>query len=337
MNKSIIFTSPSVAEVLDKEIPVPAADEVVVKIERTTISAGTERALLTGDANINSAGAPSTVFPRRSGYSSSGVVTAVGENVTEFKIGDRVACSWTNHAQYNNVKTKRVYKLDDKIDYDEAALVHIATFPMAAIRKCNFEMGESALVMGLGVLGLLSVELLRAAGAVPIIAVDPVASKRAQALAFGADYALDPFEEGFAEKVKEITGGGVKVCIEVTGLGSGLDMALDCMARYGRVALLGCTRNSDFSIDYYRKVHGPGVTLVGAHTMARPKYESSEGWWTEADDAKALLKLLLGKRINFKRFIEEVHSPAEAPVIYKRLAEERSFPVVQFDWTLLED
>ena len=98
-----------------------------------------------------------------------------------------------------------------------------------------------------------------------------------------------------------------------------------------------CTRNSDFSIDYYRKVHGPGVTLVGAHTMARPKNDSSEGWWTEADDAKALLKLVLGKRINLKRFVEEVHSPVEAPEIYTRLATEKFFPVVQFDWTALED
>ena len=337
MNKNILFTSPSVAELIDADMPHAGAGEVVIKLYRSTISAGTERALLTGDPNINSAGAPSVVFPRQSGYSSGGIITEVGEGVTEFKVGDRVACSWSCHAQYCKQKTSRVYKLDDRIGFDEAALVHIATFPMAAIRKCNFEMGESAMVMGLGVLGLLAVELLHAAGAVPIVAVDPVASKREQALALGADYALDPFEEGFAQKVKAISGGGIKVCIEVTGLGSGLDMALDCMARYGRVALLGCTRNSDFSIDYYRKVHGPGVTLVGAHTMARPKNDSSEGWWTEADDAKALLKLVLGKRINLKRFVEEVHSPVEAPEIYTRLATEKFFPVVQFDWTALED
>ena len=337
MNKNILFTSPSVAELIDMDMPKAGAEEVVIKLQKTTISAGTERALLIGDPNINSAGAPSVVFPRQSGYSSSGIITEVGEGVTEFKVGDRVACSWSCHSQYCKLKTKWVYKLDDKIDFDEASLVHIATFPMAAIRRCNFEIGESALVMGLGVLGLLAVELLRAAGAMPIIAVDPVPSKREQALAFGADYAFDPFEEGFAAKVKKITGGGAKVCIEVTGLGSGLDMALDCMARFGRVALLGCTRNSNFSIDYYRKVHGPAITLVGAHTMGRPKYESSEGWWTEADDAKAILNLVLGKRINLKKFIEEVHSPVEAPQIYKRLAEEKFFPVVQFDWTALED
>ena len=128
--------------------------------------------------------------------------------------------------------------------------------------------------MGQGVLGLLALPLLRAAGAIPIIAVDPVAEKRAKALSAGADAALDPFAEDFADTAREITGGGARVGIEVTGFGAGLDGILDCMGRFGRVALLGCTRNKEFSIDYYRKVHAPGITLVGAHTMARPGQES---------------------------------------------------------------
>ena len=113
-------------------------------------------------------------------------------------------------------------------------------------------------------------------------------------------------------------------------------MVLDCMKKFGRVALLGCTRNSDFSIDYYKKVHGPGITLVGAHTVARPKYESSNGWWSESDDANATLKLIKGGRLDLKRLIAEVHSPKEAPEVYTRLASSGSFPIVQFDWSDIE-
>ena len=109
-------------------------------------------------------------------------------------------------------------------------------------------------------------------------------------------------------------------------------MVLDCMARFGRVALLGCTRSSDFSIDYYRKVHGPGITLIGAHTNARPLQDSRDGWWSERDDAQAILGLLSGKRLDFKRLIEETHSPAQAPEVFTRLANEPAFPIVQFDW-----
>ena len=63
---------------------------------------------------------------------------------------------------------------------------------------------------------ILAVALARTAGAVPVIAVDPVKERRDKALKFGADYAFDPFEEGFEEKVKAVTNGGVNVAIDVT-------------------------------------------------------------------------------------------------------------------------
>ena len=122
------------------------------------------------------------------------------------------------------------------------------------------------------------------------------------------------------------------MAIEITGIGKGLDMVLDCMARFGRVALLGCTRSSDFTIDYYRKVHGPGITLVGAHTNARPKLQSSHSWWTERDDAMAIIKMLSCDRLNFDRLVEEVVTPTEASDVYSRLAAGGAFPIVQFNW-----
>ena len=334
-NKRILFTSPGVAELVENEMPVCGAGEVIVKLEISTISAGTERANLVGDPNVSPKGV-AVAFPRRSGYSSSGYVVEIGKDVTSVKIGDRVSCSWSTHSEYCRLPENNVHKLDDRISFSEAAMLHIGTFPLAAIRKCRLEVGESAIVMGLGVLGLVAIELLRAAGAVPIIAVDPNPAKREQALSLGADFALDPFEEGFVDRVKDITGNGVNVALEITGKGQGLDMVLDCMAKFGRVALLGCTRSSDFTIDYYKKVHGPGITLVGAHTCARPKFESFEGWWCERDDVQALMKLLLCKRIDFKCLISETYSPEDAPEIYTRLANDPVFPIVQFDWSRLK-
>lgn len=333
--KQIVFTKPSVAELLETEIEAPKANEVQVRLAVSTISSGTERANLVGDPNVGPNSAGAVVFPRVLGYSSAGIVEAVGENVTNFKIGDRVAMSWTTHTQVLNIDQNNVYKLPDNVSFNDGALLHISIFPLAAIRKCRLEIGESAIVMGMGVLGLVAIPLLKAAGAAPIIAVDPVPEKREKALSVSADYALDPFAEDFAKTVKEITGGGAKVGIEVTGIGAGLDGILDCMARFGRVALLGCTRNKDFTIDYYRKVHGPGITLVGAHTQARPQYESSDGWWTQRDDIATTLKLTEMGRIKLSDIIDEIHSPTEATEVYTRLANEKAFPMVQFDWSKL--
>jgi len=94
------------------------------------------------------------------------------------------------------------------------------------------------------------------------------------------------------------------------------------MARFGRVALLGCTRSSDFTIDYYHKIHWPGITLVGAHTMARPNHESYHGWWTTADDIAAVKTMYRLGRIEFADLVAETHSPEEAPEVYARLAAE---------------
>ena len=198
----------------------------------------------------------------------------------------------------------------------------------------RLEIGESALVMGLGILGLFAVQLLRAAGAAPIIAVDPVKERRDIALNLGADYVFDPTEEEFVGKVRHAAGKGVAVAIEVTGIGVGLNQALDCMARYGRVALLGCTRESDFTVDYYRKVHGPGITLIGAHTQARPTVESHPGWFTQRDDIRAIMRLCEHRRMDLGKMILETHDPFECKEVYERLVKDRCFPpVVQFKWT----
>ena len=335
--KSIVFTRPCKAELIEEAIPEPRAGEVLVNRAVSTISSGTERANLIGDVNVSIArdASPVPVFPRRNGYSSSGVVEKVGSGVTQLAPGDRVAMSWTTHSQYVCKNVNDVYKVGDSTDFSEAALWHIGTFPLAAIRKCRLEIGESAIVMGMGVLGLMAVKLLRQAGAVPIIAVDPVPAKRARAMEIGADYAFDPFDPDFEKQVRSVTGEGVNVAIEVTGNGKALDQVLDCMAKLGRVALLGCTRHSDFTIDYYKKVHGPGITLVGAHTQARPILESSAGLWTTRDDVLAIQKMVNAGRLEFMSMVEEIHSPEDAPEVYTRLANEPSFPLVQFDWRKL--
>ena len=334
--KQIVFTKPYTAELLDADCSLPEANEVTVELEYSAISSGTEKANLIGDRNgTNVSEGAEAVFPRTVGYSAAGVVTNVGGGVTDIEVGDRVVVFWGKHKKNITVSRRNVIKIPDGVSTEEASMALISTFPLAAIRKTKLEIGESALVMGLGILGIFAVQLLRASGAYPIIAADPVKERREFALKMGADYALDPTEDNFAERVNGISG-GVNVCIEVTGLGAGLIEALDCMKLMGRVALLGCTRSSKFEIDYYGKVHGRGVSLIGAHTMARPKIESAPSLWTDDDDLSAVMALIKGGRLNFKDMICEIHSPAEAPEVYARLANEKNFPIgVLFDWNLI--
>ena len=344
-NANIIIPEAGRVEIVDRPVPVPKSGEVLVRMVRSTVSSGTERANYIGEVNVNILTNDGVArWPRQGGYSSAGVVEKVGECVKSLKPGDRVAMSWTVHSQYVVVPEENAYLLPENVSFGEGALAHIATFPMAAIRKCGVEMGESAIVMGQGVLGQLAVMLLRCAGSAPIFAADPVAEKRERALKLGADFALDPLARDFAETVKSMTPNpdsaifkgdqahGVKVAIEVTGRGEALDSVLDAMAFMGRVALLGCTRSSNFTIDYYHKVHGRGVSLTGAHTWARPWHESYPGHFTHRDDALAFLRLLSLGCISLGGFIDEVHPVSDAAEVYARLGAGGAFPVVQFTW-----
>ena len=334
--KKIIFPRANEAELVDVEVQEPASGEVLVKTVISSVSPGTERANIIGNDSVAGAKAPEVKFPRSVGYSSAGEVVAVGEGVQEFSVGDRVIVFHGKHISYNLAKTKNVVKIDDDVSYEDAAAVFISTFPLAAVRKTGLEIGESMLVMGLGLLGQFAVRLARAAGAAPLIAADPNEKRRAIALAGGADIALDPLAPDFAEKVKALTKGGVNTAIEVTGVGAGLDETLDCMAPMGRVALLGCTRDKNFTIDYYRKVHFPGITLIGAHTNARPQTESYPHHFTHRDDIGAVLKLIAGKRLSFAGLEQNSHAPTECAEVYRDLIQNKDFPLLtQFDWRLL--
>ena len=335
--KQIVFTKAYTAELLEVDCLPPKAREVTVRLEYSAISSGTEKANYIGErASIFDAEDAEAVFPRMVGYSAAGVVVEVGEGVGSVKAGDRVIVYWGKHKKLITISEKNVVKIPDEVSLAEASMALISTFPLAAVRKTKIEIGESALVMGLGILGMFAVQQFRAAGAYPVVAVDPIAERREMALKLGADYAIDPTVEGFADKVKELTGGGVNACVEATGLGIGLIQALDCMKRMGRVALLGCTRNSNFSIDYYSKVHGNGVTLIGAHTLMRPKVESYPAHWTHVDDLKATVALIKGGRLNFKDMICEYVSPADCQIVFDRLVNDKNFPIgVLFDWSLV--
>ena len=335
--KQIIFTKPNTAELMEVECLPPKENEVTVTLEYSAISSGTERANIVGDRNgINVAEGAAAIFPRTVGYSASGVVSALGAGVDDLCVGDKVFVAWGSHKKNITVNRKKVIKLPEGVSTKEASMALISTFSLAAIRKTRLEIGESAMVMGLGILGVFAVQELRAAGAYPVIAVDPVKERRDFALKMGADHALDPTDADFCEKVKQISGGGVNVCIEVTGLGAGLIGALECMKEMGRVALLGCTRSSKFEIDYYGKVHGRGISLIGAHTMARPKFESSEGLWTIEDDVRTVFGLIRGGRMDYLGMVDEVNSPADAQEVFQRLVYDKKFPVgVLFDWSLV--
>lgn len=328
--RKIIFTKPKTAELLQIETNPLKANDVMVKMEYTVVSGGTERANILGMQN-----AGGDCFPKSLGYCGVGHVIEIGEKVENTAVGDRVLVYHGKHTDYNVVPESDVTKVeDDAIDSLYAAFVIIASMGLGGVRKLEVELGESAMVMGLGLLGMFSVQFLRLSGANPVIAVDLNEERRNLALKLGADYALDPSDEDFVKKVKEITmGKGVNACVEVTGVSAAMKQALECASWMGRISLLGCTRISDCAIDYYTQVHRPGIKLIGAHNFVRPKVESYPHHWTHHDDCRAILNMISTNRIDVKSIVSRVVKPEMAPEIYTELCDNKDFPLgTVFDW-----
>ncbi|QYY35017.1 zinc-binding alcohol dehydrogenase [Ruficoccus sp. ZRK36] len=336
--KTITFTSVGKAELIESDLKPLSTDQVLVENEVSGISAGTERACLMDMPNLGDE--PAGSFPKKLGYSGVGRVVEVGASVYQVKVGDRVlSYKGSTHSNYNILKGDEVLKLeDDSLPSEHAVFAVIGSFSLNGLRKARLEIGESAVVVGLGILGLLAVSLSRIAGASPVIATDLSAARRKTALEMGAHQAFDPSAGDYIEQVKAASGGGAQVVVEVTGQSIALKQAFSFVKPFGRISLLGCTRVSDAAIDFYQQVHRPGVEIVGAHGRARPQMESRPHAWTWQDDILALWRFMADGRLDMGQILTEVYSPEEAPVVYKNLAEApQDFPVgAVFDWRRLK-
>lgn len=310
----------------------PGADEVMVQVQYTLISAGTEKADILGLPNT------SMKFPGGGGYSSVGTIIKKGANVKEFLEGDRVFAAYGGHASYNVVNKSRLTKIPDSVPLTDAVFLKVISYPLLALRHARAELGESIAVVGLGMLGQFAVQIAKQL-AVPLIAVGNREVRRQKALDFGADYAFDPNEENLAEKIISIceqTNGirGANVVIDTSGSIDALISALKYTSKNGRVMLNGCNRITDKPIDLYQDIHKKGICLIGAHEQSRYPFNSAPGNWTAKRDYITIMRFLEKGRINARDMINEMVSPNDATAVYERLIFDRNFPLgVIFDWS----
>ncbi len=329
----IVFESKGQAALKDFEVPRTQVGEVLLETEYSVISAGTELANL---MNLPNTETGQRGFPFRPGYCGSGRVLAIGDAVTNLKVGDRVVINWGGHRSHIIKNAQAVLKIeDDAIDLLDAAFAPIAAFSFLGVRKLKIELGEAAMIAGQGILGVFALQIASLSGAIPVVVSDFDPVRRALAMKLGAACAFSPDEENFIDKVKEATGGnGPHAVVEVSGSIIALQQALEYVAWEGRIALLGCTRISDVYIDFYKYVHRRGISLIGAHTFARAKKESSPGHWTEFDDYRTFLKLVAAKKLRTRPIISDVVSPDCAPAVYARLAVSKKPPLgIVFNWS----
>lgn len=263
--KAAVFYKSHDLRIEDLPTPSPKKDEVLIEVKACGIC-GTDIHIFEGDEGAAPT-PPGTVL----GHEFSGVVTAVGDAVSGIKIGDRVAVdpnklcnecyyckSGIGHfctdmigigttvnggfSEYCVVPSSQVYKVSDDIPFSIAAMAEPLACCLHGIDMCDIECGETVLIVGGGMIGLIMLQLAKLKGAAKIIISEPVESKREMALKLGASIAINPINQDSFEVLKRYGVERINTVIECVGKPQTMEQAISLAGKKSTVMFFGLTK-----------------------------------------------------------------------------------------------
>lgn len=266
--KAAVFYTKEDLRVEEREIPKAYGDKVLIKIKACGIC-GTDMHIFDGDE-----GAAPTPSGTTLGHEFSGEVVEVGEMVNGIKVGDKVCvdpnklcneCSFCKDgvghfcenmigigttvdggfAEYCLVPMSQVYKFEKDITFAEAAMTEPVACCLHGIDMCNINCGDTVLVIGGGMIGLIMLQLAKLKGAANLILVEPITEKREHALKLGADIVIDPINENTAEVLEKNGITRINTVIECVGKTTTIEQAISLAGKYSTVMMFGLTRPND--------------------------------------------------------------------------------------------
>ena len=257
--KAVIFSEPNKFSVEERSIPSVGELDALIRVHACGIC-GTDIHILHGEHIVR--------FPVIPGHEFSGEVAEVGSRVTGVKVGDRVTvdpnivdrtCFFCKRgeinlcenltavgvnynggfAEYASVPAEQVYLIPENVSLDEAALAEPLSCCIHGMDRAGVCTGDTVLVLGAGGIGLILIQLARAAGAGRILVSEPDPGKRKLAALFGAGELIDPSSEDVLQRVFNITRVGADVVIESAGRKETAEMAPKLARRGGTVLQFG--------------------------------------------------------------------------------------------------
>ncbi|MFJ8309484.1 MULTISPECIES: zinc-binding dehydrogenase [unclassified Streptomyces] len=266
------------------------------------------------------------------GHEVAGTISELGPDVTGWTIGQRVVLQageardgllltrgvdydggW---AEYALASTDTLFSLPDSIPFEQAAIIPDAvSTPWGAITTtADVRPAQAVGVWGIGGLGAHAVQLLRAVGAYPVIAVDPVPAARRRALDFGADLALDPADPQLREQVLAATGNrALAVAFDFAGAAAVREQALTVLAPKGRLVLVGLTDRP--------------LTVANGTLFSCLQHQILGHYGSEDNAVPQLVALVEGGRLDFSRSITDVLPLADAAKAVQRLHTKEGDPI----------
>ena len=266
------------------------------------------------------------------GYAGSGEVVAFGPDTEGFHIGQRVACAgvgYCNHAELNFVPKNLAVPVPDGVSMKHASFATIGSIAMQGFRQAQMQLGETACVIGLGLIGQLLVQILRAAG-VRVFGVDIVESRCQLARTLGAQAALTPTDPTLPATVAHLTGGFGADCIFITAGGdsnSATELAVAIARDRARVVDIGKTKLDLPWNDYYMKELDVRFSRSYGPGRYDPQYEERGidypiGYvrWTERRNMGSFLDLIADGKLQMDPIISSVQPFANAEQVYGDMA-----------------
>jgi len=331
---NIIFMGQNQVEVCAEAVREPGPDEVLVRSHRSLISTGTEGICLGRLFEGGTHWDNWVKYPFYTGYSVIGHVVAVGDNVTDFHEGERVAAR-SPHRQYNAVPVLRLHHVPDSVDSEEAATwFGLASIVQNGVRRAEHALGDTVAIVGAGPLGQLVVQYMRLLGAREVIVIDPAAKRIEMACAHGATIGLKVPVEQARDQVLEATAGiGADVVYDVTGNAAVLEQALPLVRRFGKLVVLGDT-GTPSQQRLTKDVVTRGIRLQGAHDTNPPPLTSDYAPWSHKQMVQLFFAYLARGDMRTADLITHRFDPHNAPEAYRLLREDRPGTLgVVFDWT----
>lgn len=309
--------------------------EIWVQTEITAFKIGTDRGNYEGEKSLP--GAPNE-FPRGVGDSSVGIVRGIGKEVTEFKVGDRVASRASHQSEYIAELPGTFVKVPDNVHSEDAVYSHLYTLSSLCYTKANFRVGENVAVVGVGLLGLAAVALGTHFGAkIAAVANSPLRLEMAERMGAHAGFLSD--DPNLKDKLNDFTKtAGIDLVILTANPWPAYKTAVEIVRRSGRVSIISLLGRGEADLDfnplYAGYFYDKGISLIATNgTVGYQHPSESEDRFSWNRMCEYILSLMIPGGLEPKRLItHRLHYTEMAKAYEMATQKEKTMLGVIFDW-----
>ncbi|MBN1519317.1 MAG: zinc-binding dehydrogenase [Spirochaetales bacterium] len=324
MPKALIAAAPGLAELQDYEDRPIRSDEVRIQVEYASPKHGTELVDFRGQSPFMAEAfdpAWLAFMPRTAGERPGvefgswnlgnmyvGRIVEAGKDVKAYAVGQRVA-SYGGIRETHiapAIDNYRLRHLPEGASWKAALCYDPAQFALGGVRDALIRPGDAACVFGLGAIGLLALQMIRAVGPGFLAAVDPIARRRDLARSYGADLVLDPSDPALdiGLELKKATGRlGVDAVVETSGHGSALQAALRGLAYGGRVSYVAFSKEIN-GLRLGREAHFNAGDIVFSRASSEPNRDHPR--WNRRRIEDSCWAMLMGGRLDCQSIVDPV-------------------------------